>query len=80
MTLIVPWSPGFWGCAEPCKCGGNRSKHISGVASDLGKPQLEQLKQKLQQAGKGSLDNYLKRFGLHRPMSSEPWHVEATTP
>jgi hypothetical protein len=73
-------APGYQGCAEPCKCGGNRSKHIAGAASDLGKPQLEQLKQKLQQAGAGSLDNYLKKFGLHRPMTSEPWHVEATTP
>jgi hypothetical protein len=73
-------APGYKGCAEPCKCGGSRSKHIAGAASDLGKPQLEQLKQKLQQAGAGSLDSYLKRFGLHRPMSSETWHVEATTP
>jgi hypothetical protein len=73
-------APGYQGCGEPCKCGGNRSKHIAGAASDLGKPQLDQLNQKLQQAGAGSLDNYLKKFGLHRPMSSEPWHVEATTP
>jgi hypothetical protein len=71
-------APGYQGCAEPCKCGGNRSNHIAGAASDLGQPQLELLKQKLQQAGAGSLDDYLKRFGLHRPMSSEPWHVEAT--
>jgi hypothetical protein len=71
-------APGYQGCAEPCKCGGNRSNHIAGAASDLGQPQLEQLKQKLQQAGAGSLDDYLKRFGLHRPMNSEPWHVEAT--
>jgi hypothetical protein len=73
-------APGYQGCAEPCKCGGSRSKHIAGAASDLGKTQLDQLKQKLQQAGAGSLDAYLKRFGLHRPMKSEPWHVEATTP
>lgn len=71
---------GYQGCAEPCKCGGNRSKHISGAASDLGKPQLDQLKHKLLQAGAGSLDDYLKTFGLHRPMSSEPWHVEASSP
>jgi hypothetical protein len=73
-------APGYQGCAEPCKCGGSRSNHIAGAASDLGQPELDQLKQKLQQANAGSLDNYLKKFGLHRPMNSEPWHVEATSP
>lgn len=73
-------APGYQGCAEPCRCGGSRSKHIAGAASDLGKTQLEQLRVKLQQANAGTLDAYLKTFGLHRPMSSEPWHIEATTP
>jgi hypothetical protein len=70
-------APGYDGCAEPCKCGGRRSRHISGVANDLGRSQLKELEAKLKAAGAGSLDDYLKRFGLHRPMTSEPWHVEA---
>jgi peptidoglycan hydrolase-like protein with peptidoglycan-binding domain len=73
-------APGYQGCAEPCRCGGKRSNHVAGAASDLGKVELEQLNQKLQQAGAGSIDVYLKGFGLHRPMNSEPWHVEATSP
>jgi len=73
-------APGFEGCAEPCRCGGTRSKHISGMASDLGQAELGELEQKLKRADAGSLDAYLARFGLHRPMSSEPWHVEATNP
>ncbi len=70
-------APGYQGCASPCKCGGNRSNHIAGAASDLGQAQLDTLKQKLHEKGAGTLDQYLKRFGLHRPMASEPWHVEA---
>ncbi len=73
-------APGYEGCAEPCRCGGTRSKHISGMASDLGQTELGKLEQKLKQAEAGSLDAYLLRFGLHRPMTSEPWHVEATSP
>ncbi len=73
-------APGYTGCAEPCRCGGTRSNHIAGAAADLGRTELTQLESKLQAAGAGTLDNYLKSFGLHRPMSSEPWHVEATTP
>jgi hypothetical protein len=73
-------APGYEGCAEPCRCGGARSKHIAGLASDLGSADLGKLEQKLKQADAGPLDAYLKRFGLHRPMSSEPWHVEATNP
>ncbi len=73
-------APGYEGCAEPCHCGGTRSKHIAGMASDLGQAELGSLEQKLKQANAGSLDAYLARFGLHRPMSSEPWHVEATNP
>jgi len=71
-------APGYTGCAEPCKCGGKRSNHISGAASDLGKAQMLQLQNKLIQAKAGTIDNYLKSFGLKRPMKSEPWHVEAT--
>lgn len=71
-------APGYQGCAEPCRCGGNRSNHIAGAASDLGQTQLALLGEKLKQAKAGSLDDYLRTFGLHRPMQSEPWHVEAT--
>jgi hypothetical protein len=70
-------APGYQGCASPCKCGGSRSNHIAGEASDLGQAQLDTLKQKLHETGAGTLDQYLKRFGLHRPMATEPWHVEA---
>ena len=35
--------PGFEGCAEPCRCGGARSKHIAGLVSDLGSADLRKL-------------------------------------
>lgn len=69
---------GYAGCGEPCRCGGNPSKHIAGLAVDLRKAQLPFLEKALREAKAGSLDNYLKKFGLARPMTSEPWHVEAT--
>lgn len=70
-------APGYDGCAPPCKCGGHRSNHISGQASDLGQAELAKLGEKLKKKGT-TLDAYLKSFGLHRPMASEPWHVEAS--
>ena len=48
--------------------------------SDRVQADLRKLEQKLKQADAGPLDAYLGRFGLHRPMTSEPWHVEATNP
>ena len=71
-------APGYAGCGEPCKCGGSPSKHILGLACDITKTNLPFLEQKLKAAGAGTIDTYLKQFGLKRPMPSEPWHIEAT--
>ena len=70
-------APGIQGCGEPCNCGGNRSKHISGKAADLGS--LKLLAGKLKP--KKTLDEYQKEFGLCWPLLKakppEEWHVEA---
>jgi len=73
-------APGYEGCGEPCCCGGHPSRHTAGLACDLDKQALKLLETKLLQAKAGSLDSYLKAFGLKRPMDSEPWHVESTLP
>lgn len=75
-------SSGLKPCGEPCKCRAGRSKHLDGVAADLNSSHLTQLTTKLTTAKAGSLDDYLKKFGLHRPLlnhasSPEKWHVEA---
>jgi hypothetical protein len=78
-------APGIDHCAEPCLCGGYRSKHISQLAWDLkGLDNLANiLAAKRPPDDKGDpLDKYLMGFGLWRPMahkpekSREPWHVE----
>lgn len=71
-------APGVEGCAEPCACGGGRSKHLSGVAVDLDSGAMEQLRGLLSPPTDASINALLAQFGLHRPMTSEPWHVEAT--
>jgi hypothetical protein len=77
-------APGYQRCGEPCACGGNQSKHIARKACDLNKHDYPKLEQKLLAERAGSLDDYLKKFGLKRPMmvgkNAEPWHIEATTP
>lgn len=75
-------SSGLKPCGEPCKCGAGRSKHLDGVAADLNTAHLASLTIKLTTKKAGSLDDYLKKFGLHRPLlnhpaSPEKWHVEA---
>jgi hypothetical protein len=75
-------SSGLKPCGEPCKCGAGRSKHLDGVAADLNSGHLTQLSAKLLTNKAGSLDDYFKKFGLHRPLlnhpsSPEKWHVEA---
>ena len=75
-------SSGLKPCGEPCKCGAGRSKHLDGVAADLNSAHLASLTTKLTAKKAGSLDDYLKKFGLHRPLlnhpsSPEKWHVEA---
>jgi hypothetical protein len=76
-------SAGLRPCGEPCKCGAGRSKHLEDAAVDLNGEDLKSLTTKLTAAKAGSLDEYLKKFGLHRPLvnhaeSPEEWHVEAT--
>lgn len=76
-------SAGLKPCGEPCKCGAGRSKHLDGVAADFNTTDMAILTQKLTAAKAGSIDEYLKKFGLHRPLlnhpeSPEPWHIEAT--
>lgn len=75
-------SSGLKPCAEPCKCGAGRSKHLEGVAADLNSVHLASLTTKLTAKKAGSLDDYLKKFDLHRPLlthstSPEEWHIEA---
>ncbi len=75
-------SSGLKPCGEPCKCGAARSKHLDGVAADLNSGHLLSLTTKLTTAKAGTLDDYLKKFGLHRPLlnhpsSPEKWHIEA---
>ena len=70
-------------CGEPCRCSAGRSKHLEGVAADLGSDDLVVLATKLTVKKAGSLDDYLKKHGLHRPLlnhptSPEKWHIEAT--
>ncbi len=75
-------SAGLKPCGEPCKCGAGRSKHLDGVAADLKTVGLNQLTASLVKAKAGTIDDYLKKYGLHRPFlnhakSPEPWHIEA---
>ena len=75
-------SSGLKPCGEPCKCGAGRSKHLDGVAADLNSRHLASLTTKLTAKKAGTLDDYLKKFGLHRPLlnhpsSPEKWHVES---
>ncbi|MDR4515939.1 MAG: hypothetical protein MRK00_00855 [Nitrosomonas sp.] len=75
-------SAGLAPCGEPCKCGAGRSKHLDGVAADLNSGHLDRLTLKLTAKKAGTLDEYLKKFGLHRPLlnhpsSPEKWHIEA---
>jgi hypothetical protein len=78
-------SSGLKPCAEPCGCGAGRSNHLEDAAADLsrtGITEIEKALEKLPKEQKTTLDDYLKKFGLHRPLkdhkeSPEPWHVEA---
>jgi len=75
-------SAGMKPCGEPCKCNAGRSKHLSDQAADLNSADLASLVSKLSAAKAGTIDDYLKKFGLHRPLvnhpeSPEEWHVEA---
>jgi len=75
-------SSGLKPCKSPCACTAGRSKHVSGVAEDFNSSDLAALTKKLTAAKLGTLDTYLKTFGLHRPLkdhatSPEKWHVES---
>jgi len=75
-------SSGLKPCKSPCACTVGRSKHVSGVAEDWNVKDLNSLIAKLKAAKAVSLDEYLKAFGLHRPLKdlgkrSEAWHIEA---
>ncbi|KPJ92170.1 MAG: hypothetical protein AMJ53_09905 [Gammaproteobacteria bacterium SG8_11] len=75
-------SAGLKPCGEPCKCGAGRSKHLDSMAADLNSVDIGTLTGALTKAKAGSFDDYLKKFGLHRPLlnhptSPEKWHVEA---
>ena len=78
-TVMV--APGLKPCGVPCKCGAKRTKHLDGLAVDLNMEDLKKLTMALNKAKAGTLDEYLKKFGLHRPLLShknpEPHHIEA---
>lgn len=76
-------SSGLKPCGEPCRCSVGQTRHLSGQAADLKSQDLNALSAKLTTAKAGTLDQYMKTFGLHRPLlhsktSPEPWHIEAT--
>jgi hypothetical protein len=84
-------APGVDGCGEPCLCGGNASKHVSGKAADLsGLQQLGMAIRKAEPGKYGSIDaavdHFLHGFHLWRPLAHlkgkarELWHVEALPP
>ena len=80
-------APGQNQCGEPCSCGGAASKHITGAACDVGGMALLQAALAKENGGEGiNLDEFLKDYGLHRPMAHltgkqrEEWHVEALPP
>jgi hypothetical protein len=80
-------APGKDMCGEPCCCGGHASKHITGLACDVGG--MEPLGQKIlaiQKDYKSSdeaVDHFLAQYGLWRPLAHlegkarETWHLEA---
>ena len=82
-------SSGLKPCGEPCKCRAGRSRHLDGIAADLNSAHLDTLATKLKNANAGNLnanagnlDDYLKKYGLHRPLlnhpgSPEKWHIES---
>ena len=75
-------SAGLKPCGEPCRCTAGRSKHLDGVAADFNTADMGVLSQKLGTAKAGTIDDYLKKFGLNRPLlnhptSPEAWHIEA---
>jgi hypothetical protein len=76
-------SSGLHPCGEPCRCHAGRSKHLADSAADLNMHDMAKLESKLKAAKAGTIDDYLKTFGLYRPLlhhpsSPERWHVEAT--
>jgi hypothetical protein len=72
---------GYKGCVEPCKCGGNPSKHITGEAIDLNSAHVTALTNYLSQNKLNNIDVVLNKFGLHRPLINakppEIWHLES---
>jgi hypothetical protein len=75
-------SAGLKPCGEPCRCTAGRSNHLEGAAADFDTSDMGTLTQKLTTAKAGTIDDYLKKFGLHRPLlnhptSPEAWHIEA---
>jgi hypothetical protein len=81
-------APGRDGCGEPCECGGHASKHITGLACDVGG--MELLGQKILAKDKSykssdeGVDHFLTHYELWRPLAHLPgkareaWHLEAT--
>jgi hypothetical protein len=80
-------APGQDRCGEPCSCGGHASKHITGLACDVGG--METLGQTLLSGQAGyqtadeAVDHFLAEFQLWRPLAHLPgkareaWHLEA---
>ncbi|MFN2565464.1 MAG: hypothetical protein ABR499_10695 [Gemmatimonadaceae bacterium] len=75
-------SCGISPCGEPCRCKVGKTRHLSGQAAGLNSRDLLTLSTTLARAKAGTVDQYLAKFGLHRPLvkhptSPEEWHVEA---
>jgi hypothetical protein len=84
-------APGIDGCGEPCGCGNNASKHVSGKAADLSG--MQALGSKILAAAPGTyksvdqaVDHFLNIYQLWRPLAhlkgkaQELWHVELLPP
>ena len=80
-------APGKHLCGESCGCGGHASKHITGLACDVGgMDRLGQLiltKNRECRTMDEAVDHFLAEYGLWRPLAHLPgkarevWHLEA---
>lgn len=83
-------APGVDGCGEPCGCGGHASKHITGLACDVGGMAIlgDEIvrKKKAHKTSEEAVDHFLAQYGLWRPLAHLPgkareaWHLEALPP
>lgn len=65
--------------ALPASLGGKASAHSFGVALDIntkGASGIEAINGEMVNGQRVTTDSFLNLFGLHRPLSHEPWHIQ----